>query len=92
MTITTHFPKATIDHAEMHEPKERPKKRRRRNLISQPQKPQEAADVIPSEIVSTLLNRSIAIICKSVGYTGANPCAQEALRMTVEECEDNDNK
>ncbi|KAI5805809.1 transcription factor TFIID complex subunit 8 C-term-domain-containing protein [Geopyxis carbonaria] len=85
MDTATHFSNFNIGHNEHNDINERPKKRRRRNLVPQPQKPQDVADVIPSDIVSILLNRSIAKVCKSVGYTGANPCAQEALRKTVEE-------
>lgn len=64
----------------------RPKKRRRRHLIPEPQPPPDVAEILPSDVVSGLLNRSIAMVLKSVGFTGAVGCAQEELLQMTEEC------
>lgn len=64
----------------------RPKKRRRRELVSEPQPSPEAAKVLPEDVVSGLLNRSVAVVLQSAGFTGATACAQEELLQTAEEC------
>lgn len=63
-----------------------PRKRRRRELVPEEPKHADAADVLPEEIVTPLLDRSAATILHSVGFTGFTLSAQERLRQLAEDC------
>lgn len=70
-------------HVDAHQ---RPKKRRRRDLVPEPPHDPYAAEVLPEEVVSQLLNRSSAMILRSVGFTGARADVQERMRKLMEDC------
>ncbi|KAA8913742.1 transcription factor TFIID complex subunit 8 C-term-domain-containing protein [Sphaerosporella brunnea] len=68
-----------------HDTNPRPPKRRRRELVPQTPKGEHAADVLPEEVVSQVLNRSIAMILQSAGFSGTNAAVQERLRKHAED-------
>ncbi|KAL7270094.1 hypothetical protein RUND412_007208 [Rhizina undulata] len=67
------------------DPSPRPHKRRRRNIVPDPPTYEEAAEILPAEMVAHLLNRSNAMILKSAGFSGAMPLAQESMRRLAED-------
>jgi hypothetical protein len=78
-------PKLTVDPNADFNP--RPLKRRRRAVVPDPPTYEDAAPVVPEETAAGLLNKSAAVILKSVGFTGATKLAQEHLRQLAEDCE-----
>jgi hypothetical protein len=64
----------------------RPKKRRRRDLVSEPPKDSNAAEVLPDEVVADLLNRCSIRILQSVGFSGATAGSLERMRQLAEDC------
>lgn len=64
----------------------RPLKRRRRDIVPDLPQHEDAPDVLPAEMVAGLLNRSTAVIMKSMGFDGATAIAQERLRQLAEDC------
>jgi len=63
----------------------RPLKRRRRSIVPPPPEYEDAAPVVSEELAAGLLNKSAAMILKSVGYHGATTVAQERLRQLAED-------
>ncbi|CUS06734.1 unnamed protein product [Tuber aestivum] len=63
----------------------RPSKRQRRGIVPPPPEYEDATPVVSEEMASDLLNRSTAMILKSVGYNGATAVAQERLRQLAED-------
>lgn len=64
----------------------RPLKRRRRDIVPNLPQHEDAPDVLPAEMVAGLLDRSTAVIMKSMGFDGATAIAQERLRQLAEDC------
>ncbi|KAG0641736.1 transcription factor TFIID complex subunit 8 C-term-domain-containing protein [Tuber brumale] len=62
-----------------------PLKRRRRGVVPPPPEYEDATPVVSEEVTTNLLNRSAAMILKSVGYNGATTVAQERLRQLAED-------
>lgn len=78
-------PKFTIDTSAL-DVNPRPLKRRRRDIVPDLPQHEDAPDVLPAEMVAGLLNRSTAVIMKSMGFDGATAIAQERLRQLAEDC------
>lgn len=85
MATTGPPPKFAIDSSAL-DANPRPLKRRRRNIVPDPPRYEDAPDVLPAEMVAGLLNRSTAVIMKSMGFDGATAIAQERLRQLAEDC------
>ncbi|RPA96588.1 hypothetical protein L873DRAFT_1220004 [Choiromyces venosus 120613-1] len=63
----------------------RPLKRRRREIVPPPPEHEDATPVVSEEMAANLLNKSAAVILKSVGYSGATTVSQERLRQLAED-------
>lgn len=85
MATTGPPPKFAIDSSAL-DANPRPLKRRRRNIVPNLPVYEDAPDVLPAEMVAGLLNRSTAVIMKSMGFDGATAIAQERLRQLAEDC------
>lgn len=85
MATTGPPPKFAIDSSAL-DANPRPLKRRRRNIVPNLPLYEDAPDVLPAEMVAGLLNRSTAVIMKSMGFDSATAIAQERLRQLAEDC------
>ncbi|PWW72890.1 hypothetical protein C7212DRAFT_285250 [Tuber magnatum] len=63
----------------------RPSKRQRSGVVPPPPEYEDATPVMSEEMTANLLNRSAAMILKSVGYNGVTTVAQERLRQLAED-------
>lgn len=85
MATTGPPPKFAIDTSAL-DANPRPLKRRRRDIVPDLPHYEDAPAVLPAEMVAGLLNRSTAVIMKSMGFDGATAVAQERLRQLAEDC------